>query len=173
MSALGTVGLFYYFQGYKIRDVAKSEAASSRQSETNPSGTGCATRTATAKDPNIPSIRTKLPSQTSKYHNEPEHTENLENRPTGGLASYLDAPLSKKYRDDLDNMPVRAEEDVIGRTIKQAARIDRKRKDGDCEDRFKQQQHDVVKGRKEREVGDEPARKKNHLSDVHGRKCTM
>ena len=72
----------------------------------------------------------------------------------------------------MDNVTVRAEEGVFGRTIKQAAVRDQKRKDRDFEERLKEQQ-DVVAGRKAREDGDHPARKEDHLKEMQGHKRTQ
>ncbi|SOV08727.1 uncharacterized protein UDID_04775 [Ustilago sp. UG-2017a] len=156
--ALSTIGLYAYFHSYKVRDVSR-ETSLPRHSETKASGRGSSIRTSSGEDPG------------SQTPNDSSADKGKYQAASGGLGSYLYPHLDKSEKEDLENVTVRPEEGWFGRTMKQAAVRDQKRKDQDFEERSKQQQ-DIVAGRVEREEGDVPAREKEHLSDLQGHKRT-
>lgn len=141
-----------------MRDVAR-DTSFPRHSQTEASGRGSCIRTSSGEIPSS-KIPTESRSDKGKYQNE-----------SGGLASYVYPHLDKEDKEDLENVTVRPEEGWFGRTMKQAAVRDQKRKDKDFEERLKQQQ-DTAAGRVEREEGDNPAREQEHLRELQGHKRT-
>ncbi|SPO23616.1 uncharacterized protein UTRI_03855_B [Ustilago trichophora] len=141
----------------KVADVAK-ETGLPRHNETKASGRGSSARTATGEAPS---------TKGTNYYAESDSASS-----SGGIAQYLYPNLDESERKDLEDVTVPANEGRFGRSIKQAAVRDQKRKDRDFEERLKQQR-DVLRGEKAREGGDTPARSKDHLADLQGHKRTM
>lgn len=140
-----------------MAEVAK-ESGLPRHNETKASGRGSSSRIATGEAPS---------TKGANYYAESDSTSSR-----GGIAQYFYPHLDKSESKDLENVTVPANEGRFGRSIKQAAVRDQKRKDRDFEERLKQQQ-DMVRGEKAREEGDTPARSKDHLADLQGHKRTM
>lgn len=152
-TALGTVGLWMYFHQSKVTEVAK-ETGLPRHKDTKAAGRGSDAPTATGE----------APLSRNQYHAESSSAPS-------GVASYLLPNLDKSDREDLDNLTVGSDSGRFGRTIKQAARYDQRKKDRDFEEKLKQYQ-DAASGKAEGEEGDPPARSKDHLRDLQAHKRT-
>ena len=106
----------------------------------------------------------ELPSKkTSQYH--------AEQTSPSRLITYLYPDLDEADKRDLDNVTVPRNEGWFGKTMKQVAVLDQKKKDRNFEETL-EQQHEAVAGRAGDNEAGKRARSENHLADLEGHKRT-